>query len=144
VTAVVGARRELQLPCVWRAIEEAEAVLYVPERPLEALPWREELLSPKRVLVLVDLFGQGSPEEALQLGAGGYVGRRDAVAALVERLLQAVRQAAAASHPEPAGEQSVSPPVAGEAQSMAGLTARESMLLQWLVDGQTAKEIGRI
>jgi DNA-binding NarL/FixJ family response regulator len=142
VTAVVGGRRELQLPAVWRAIEEADAALYVPERPLETLPWREELPTTKRVVLLADLLGQVGPERALQLGAGGYIGRGDAATALVEQVIEAVHRNTAAPHLELAGEQNAGRPAGNEAPSLPGLTPEDGRLMQWLVDGETAKEIG--
>jgi DNA-binding NarL/FixJ family response regulator len=142
VIGVVGDRRELPDPVVQRALQSAEALLYVPDRRLEALPWREELPAARRALVLADLCGQVGPEEARRLGARAYVGRRDGVTTLIERVLQAVSPAAMAPADDPAGRQQESRPASREGTRLLGLKRKESEIVQWLVDGKTVKEIG--
>jgi DNA-binding NarL/FixJ family response regulator len=82
------------------------------------------------------------PEEAQRLGARAYVGRRDGVTTLIERVLQAVSPAAVASADDPPTRQEESRPASGEDTRLLGLKRNESELVQWLVDGKTVKEIG--
>jgi DNA-binding NarL/FixJ family response regulator len=141
LTAIVGDREALRAPAVQEALVSADALVYVPDRPIEALPWREIEPSPKQVLILADLTGIVGLDRALRLGARGYIGPREPRAVLIRRVLEAAEGALAAPPDWVARLQSTLSQVAREEPRVRGLNEHEVQLMRWVARGDAAKGI---
>lgn len=137
VTAVEG-RERLREPERAGAPGAAQVVVYVPNAPIECIPWREA--NPGgQALVLVDLGGHVGLDRALRLGARGYVSPHESVAVLVQRVLQAAQGTLAVPPDAVATAEATVRVVAREALRARRLTDPEQQLLRWLANGTPPK-----
>src|SRR5438128_1936529 len=74
VAVLPGSGRALRSPAAQEAMAAAQAVVYVPDRPIESLPPIEAKPGAAPAVVVADLFGLVGLERAVRLGAQGYVG----------------------------------------------------------------------
>jgi DNA-binding NarL/FixJ family response regulator len=141
LTAVVGHREALRAPAVQEALVSAEALVYVPDRPIETLPWREIVPSEQCVLILADLTGIVGLDRALHLGARGYVGPREPRVVLIQRVLEAAGGMLAAPPDWMARLQETLSQVAREEPHVRQLKEHEVQLMRWVARGDAAKGI---
>jgi two-component system nitrate/nitrite response regulator NarL len=141
VTAVVGDRQALRAPALRETLATAQAVLYVPNGPIESVPWREAKHGARQVLVLADLTGQVGLERALRLGARGYIGPQESRPALAQRVLQAADGVLAAPPSWIVGLQGAIRQLMREELRMQRLTHDEEQLVRWVARGDSGKEI---
>jgi DNA-binding NarL/FixJ family response regulator len=141
LTAVIGDREALRAPPVREALATADALVYVPDRPIETLPWRESEPNEQRVLVLADLTGIVGLDRALRLGARGYVGPREPRMVLIRRVLEAAEGALAAPPDWVAKLQVTLAQVAREEPGVRRLSEHELQLMRWVARGDAAKGI---
>jgi DNA-binding NarL/FixJ family response regulator len=142
ILRVIDSRQDLQDPAAREILLAAQAIVHVPNGPIEAVPVREMRPTTGRVLVIADLGGHVGLERALRLGALAYFGPHEAEALLGRRVLDAVQ-----------GRLAVPPGALAAAQAMVRLLARDSphvrqlseeekAILPGVACGDTAKEIG--
>jgi DNA-binding NarL/FixJ family response regulator len=141
LTAVVGDREALRSPEVQEALAAADAMVYIPDRPIETLPWREIEPSEHRVLILADLTGIVGLDRALRLGARGYVGPREPRVVLIRRVLEAAEGTLAAPPDWMARLQATLSQVAREEPHVRRLNEHEVQLMQSIARGDAAKGI---
>jgi DNA-binding NarL/FixJ family response regulator len=138
VTAVADEPETMATEPIQRALTAVDVVLHAPTGTAGTVPW-----GGGPPLVLVDFLGLVGLEQALHLGARGYVGPREAFSTLVERL----RSVAAGTPAFPPGAltelQAAARRLASEARGVR-LTENEEQLVRWVAQGLAAKQIARL
>jgi DNA-binding NarL/FixJ family response regulator len=141
LTAVVGEREALRSSEMQEAVASAHAIVYVPDRPIDVLPWREIQPGERHALILADLTGVVGLDRALRLGARGYVGPREPRTVLVRRVLEAAEGMLAAPPDWVAKLQAALSQVAREEPRVRRLNEHELELMRWVARGDSAKRI---
>jgi DNA-binding NarL/FixJ family response regulator len=142
ILRVIDSRQDLQEPAAREILLAAQAIVHVPNGPIEVVPMKEMRPTAGRVLVIADLGGHVGLERALRLGARGYFGPHEAEELLGRRVLDAAQ-----------GRLAVPPGALAAARAMVRLLARddprlrdlpeeERAILPGVARGDTAKEIG--